>query len=59
MIGNPNVDYLSWAFNWGLTYNLPNETWVLENRHKKFPKPLVQRRHRRDLYQQIEVAINK
>lgn len=59
MIGNPSVDYLSWALNWGLAYDLPNETWILEQRQRKIPKPLVQRRQRRDLYDQLEVAIDK
>lgn len=27
MIGNPELDYMSWALNWGLAYDLPNETW--------------------------------
>lgn len=60
MIGNPDVDYLSWAMNWGIAYDLPNNSWVAEQRHKKvLPKPIVQRRHRRDLYNRIEVAIDK
>lgn len=59
MIGNPELDYMSWAWNWGLTYDLPNETWVIEHRHQKFPKPLIQRRHRRDLYNRLEIAIDK
>lgn len=59
MIGNPELDYLSWALNWGLAYDLPNETWIIEHRHEKYPKPLVQRRHRRDLYSRLEIAIDK
>lgn len=58
-IGNPELDYLSWAINWGLAYDLPNQTWIIEHRHEKFPKPLVQRRHRRDLYNRLEIAMNK
>ncbi|XP_031636367.1 uncharacterized protein LOC116349194 [Contarinia nasturtii] len=58
MIGNPELDYMSWALNWGLAYDLPNETWVIQHRHEKYPKPLVQRRHRRDLYNRLEVAID-
>lgn len=45
MIGNPELDYMSWAMNWGLAYDLPNKTWIIEHRHEKFPKPLVQRRY--------------
>lgn len=60
MIGNPNVDYFSWALNWGIAYDLPNETFVIDQRNQKLhPKPLVQRRHRRDLYQRLELAIDK
>lgn len=59
MIGNPEVDYLSWALNWGLAYDLPNETFVNDHRNRKLPKPIVQRRHRRDLYNRIETAIDK
>ncbi|GBP09755.1 hypothetical protein EVAR_71885_1 [Eumeta japonica] len=28
VIGNPNVDYLSWALNWGVAYDLPNYDWA-------------------------------
>lgn len=59
MIGNPELDYMSWALNWGLAYDLPNETWVIQHRNEKYPKPLVQRRHRRDLYNRLEIAIDK
>lgn len=80
-IGNPELDYMSWAMNWGLAYgkslyvqqlnqyftwlyylvipDLPNHTWIIEHRHEKFPKPLVQRRHRRDLYNRLEIAMDK
>lgn len=60
MIGNPNVDYMSWALNWGIAYNLPNQSWIIENRHKKLmPKSIVQRRHRRELYNRLEIAIDR
>lgn len=60
MIGNPELDYLSWAINWGLAYDLPNETWIVQHRNEKIlPKPFVQRRHRRDLYNRLEIAIEK
>lgn len=51
---------MSWALNWGLAYDLPNETWVIEELHKnRHPRPLIQRRHRRELYRRIELAIDK
>lgn len=43
----------------GLAYDLPNQTWIIEHRHEKYPKPLVQRRHRRDLYNRLEIAIDR
>lgn len=59
-VGNPQFIYLSWALNWGLAYDLPNDTWVNEQKNRKMhPKPLVQRRHRRDLFHRLEVAIER
>lgn len=58
--GNPQYVYMSWALNWGVAYDLPNETWIINHKNqKKFPKPIVQRRHRRDLYDHLEVLIDK
>lgn len=60
VFGNPQYIYFSWAINWGIAYELPNETWILNQRNRKpMPKPLVQRRHRRDLYNKLEIAIDK
>ncbi|KAL5288014.1 hypothetical protein ACFFRR_008699 [Megaselia abdita] len=62
MIGNPVVDYISWAVNWGCAYDLPNQTWVRQNAHGFHlfkEKPKVQRRYRRDLYSQIEIVFDK
>ena len=60
-IGNPSYVYISWAINWGVAYELPNETWILNQRDqtKQLPKPVVQRRHRRELYSRLETAIDK
>lgn len=60
-IGNPNYIYISWAINYAVAYDLPNETWVIahENLTKQKPKPEMQRRHRRDLYNKLEVVIDK
>ncbi|XP_031636179.1 uncharacterized protein LOC116349065, partial [Contarinia nasturtii] len=58
-VGNPNFIYFSWAINWGVAYDLPNDTWILNERNRKvFPKQIVQRRHRRDLYDRLEVLID-
>lgn len=60
MIGNPETDYMSWALNWGIAYDLPNHTWIIEHRRQKIvTKPIAQRRHRRDLYNRLETAIDK
>lgn len=45
--------------NWGLAYDLPNQTFVLEHRSKKLPRPIVKRRQRRDLYHRLEIAMDK
>lgn len=59
-IGDPQYSYMSWAINWGLAYDLPNQTWIINNQNQKqMPKPVVQRRYRRDLYQKLEVTIDK
>lgn len=59
-VGNPQYIYFSWAINWGLAYDLPNDTWIINERHRKvFPKQIVQRRHRRDLYDRLEEVIDK
>ncbi|XP_065091183.1 uncharacterized protein LOC135712143 [Ochlerotatus camptorhynchus] len=55
--GNPNYSMFSWALNWGIAYNLPNQTMSFENEMME-PKPMAQRRHRRDLYYKLEVAMN-
>lgn len=61
MIGDPSIVLMTWALNWGLAYNLPNDTWILsqKNGYAQFPKQIVQRRHRRDLYGQLENMIDK
>ncbi|XP_058826159.1 uncharacterized protein LOC131686056 [Topomyia yanbarensis] len=57
MIGNPNYQMFSWALNWGMAYNLPNQTVTFDQEIKE-PKPIAQRRYRRDLYHRLEVAMN-
>ncbi|CAD7089914.1 unnamed protein product [Hermetia illucens] len=63
-IGNPDVDYMSYALNWGVAYDLPNETWVIQHAHGfkntiiPDDKPKVQRRFRRSLYEQIEMLLD-
>uniref|UniRef100_A0A336MVX6 CSON004923 protein n=1 Tax=Culicoides sonorensis TaxID=179676 RepID=A0A336MVX6_CULSO len=61
MYGNPSYDWISWAINWGIAYNLPNETYSATLRRKaesEMPRSVTQRRFRRDLYNQIEIAMD-
>lgn len=58
--------YISWSTNWGVAYDLPNETWILDrnqagggHRPAAMPRPVVVRRHRRDLYERLETVIDK
>ncbi|XP_034487009.1 uncharacterized protein LOC117791385 [Drosophila innubila] len=61
MIGNPDVDYLSWAVNWGVAYNLPNHNWVIQHAHgfaANLTKPIMQRRSRRSFYDEVQSAFD-
>ncbi|XP_046805411.1 uncharacterized protein LOC124419536 [Lucilia cuprina] len=65
VVGNPDYRYLSMGLNWGIAYELPNTTWVLQHangfgpKHKeKVASPQIKRRHRRDLYGKLETLIN-
>ncbi|KAK9694540.1 DM4/DM12 family [Popillia japonica] len=44
------------GLNWGISYELPNDS--SEFREYFFPKKVMQRRHRRDLYQKMELIMN-
>lgn len=44
------------GINWGITYNLPNDTSTFKDIIK--PKRAMQRRHRRELYKTLEVAMD-
>jgi len=56
-VGTPVSHWLTYQFDWGVVYNLPNETWVIHQRHYNKPKPVVLRRNRRDLYGKLETVI--
>lgn len=43
--------------NWGISYNLPNDSKQLTDIMYK-PKKLMQRRHRRELYSKLELIMN-
>ncbi|XP_062126260.1 uncharacterized protein LOC133838994 isoform X1 [Drosophila sulfurigaster albostrigata] len=64
VLGNPDYLYLSFGLNWGVAYDLPNITWVLNNAHGwNTKKPMaavakIKRRHRRDVYGNLETMID-
>ncbi|CAD6991490.1 uncharacterized protein LOC101454492 [Ceratitis capitata] len=64
VIGNPIVEYLSWAENWGVAYDLPNYAWVKEHtrgfkkdKDENKTKAMAMRRSRRDLFGKLETLI--
>lgn len=69
MYGNPNYQFISYAFNWGIAYNLPNETISLRkivdyNANKvvmkrELPRPVLQRSNRREFYSKLETIMDK
>ncbi|TDG52200.1 hypothetical protein AWZ03_001481 [Drosophila navojoa] len=58
IIGNPYYAYNSYGLNWGVAYDLPNNTWVLQSLHgfTRNPSlaPVLRRRTRSAIYQDIE-----
>lgn len=61
VVGSPNVGTLSWALNWGVAYNLPSYAWARKYAQgfSTDTKAQVQRRSRRDLYQKLELIMDK
>ncbi|CAO1438993.1 unnamed protein product [Diamesa serratosioi] len=58
--GNPNFSFISWGLNWGFAYELPtNGTYFKKLRTERSveTKPMAQRRHRRDFYNRMEIAM--
>lgn len=50
----------TFGLNWGIAYELPNSTETsMFYRSKKHKKPLAQRRSRREIYEKIEVILDK
>ncbi|EDW33927.1 GL21866 [Drosophila persimilis] len=61
MIGNPDVDFLSWAVNWGVAYDLPNREWVVQHAHglnATLAKDVIKRRSRRAFYDEVQSIFN-
>lgn len=57
--GNQFNSIIDWAVNWGISYNLPNETYQQSLRRKiesEMPRSIIQRRFRKDVYEQVENA---
>uniref|UniRef100_A0A1A9WLN9 Uncharacterized protein n=1 Tax=Glossina brevipalpis TaxID=37001 RepID=A0A1A9WLN9_9MUSC len=60
MIGNPSKDYLSYAVNFGVAYNLPTADWARRH-HEGFAnttKVLRQRRSRYDFYEKLILILD-
>lgn len=60
--GNQYYSYIDWAVNWGVSYNLPNETYSQTLRRKAeddLPRSITSRRFRRDVYQKMEILMNR
>lgn len=58
--------FCSWGLNWGFAYELPTNTSyfkidVLSTLAKRSieTKPMLQRRHRRDLFNRLEVVMKE
>ncbi|XP_055716470.1 uncharacterized protein LOC129810177 [Phlebotomus papatasi] len=53
IIGNPSDQFISWALNWGVAYELPtNQSYFVGL------SPVIARRFRRDLYGKLELAMD-
>lgn len=61
VLGNPMPGIFTWGLNWGIAYELPNETMLAEGlkRVNALPRPLVARRDRRDLYSKLELIMTE
>lgn len=61
MIG-ADKSMLSWALNWGIAYNLPNETIFHRSERDiipDMPKMIYQRKNRQELFHKLELVIDK
>ncbi|XP_043071125.1 uncharacterized protein LOC6563888 [Drosophila grimshawi] len=62
IIGNPNYAYNAFGLNWGVAYDLPNNTWVLQSLHGFSQHPIsvafLRRRTRSAIYQDIEAIVD-
>lgn len=64
--GNPSDQFLSWAVNWGVAYDLPNNVTIFTGTGRdpenavlpEEPAPAAQRRFRRDLYGRLQVLMD-
>ncbi|XP_029409136.2 uncharacterized protein LOC105232960 [Bactrocera dorsalis] len=62
IIGNPYYSYMSFGLNFGMGYDLPNATWVLNQLHglsrRPVPMAVHHRRSKRAIYERIAEAVN-
>lgn len=64
--GNPQFSFASFGLNWGFAYELPSNVSYLKfdptvNKEKRSveSKPMTDRRHRKDLYNRLEVIMGR
>ncbi|KAH8360047.1 hypothetical protein KR093_010250 [Drosophila rubida] len=62
IIGNPYYGHNSFGLNWGVAYDLPNNTWILQSLHGFSQRPvaaaILRRRTRNAIYQDIETIVD-
>lgn len=66
VIGNPSDQFLSWAVNWGVAYDLPNNVTIFTGTGRdpenavlpEEPAPAAKRRFRRDLYGRMQLLMD-
>ncbi|KAH8414059.1 hypothetical protein KR222_003777, partial [Zaprionus bogoriensis] len=62
IIGNPYYAHNSFGLNWGVAYDLPNTTWILQSLHGFSRRPVasavLRRRTRSAIYRDIEQIVD-
>jgi len=53
---NRDLNIFTSSVNWAISYDLPNET--IRSPDKRLVVPYILRRHRRELYKRLEVAMD-
>lgn len=61
VLGQPSKGIFTWGLNWGIAYNLPNQTDTVNalKKIKKIPHALVTRSTRSMFYSKLELIMNE